>query len=125
MFRSQKLVDLSRPANLFTALPGKRPPDLSAAWPKDYLRTGRWAQMLMSELRDADGIFYESHQIGGHCVVLYGSSSEPARFELLEYVGAVSSNPVRKMLLTEADRAGLAIEFEEVQDILNPDDRPE
>jgi len=123
--RPQKLVDLSRPANLFTALAGERPPDLSAAWPKDYLRTGQWAQMLMTELAGAEGLFYESHQISGHCVSLYGMKDERTRFQILDYAGPVRSGPVRKILLTEADRAGLAIEFDEIEDILHPNDHRE
>jgi hypothetical protein len=120
----QKLIDLSRPANLFTALPGSRPPDLSAAWPKDYLKTGQWAQMFMTQLEDADGIFYESHQIAGHCMTLYGTKKDLSRFEILECLGPVGSGVVRKILLTEADRAGLAIDFDGLEDLLYPGDPP-
>ena len=113
---------MSRPANLFTALPDERPPDLSAAWPKDYLRTGQWAQMLMTELNGADGIFYESHQISGHCVAVYGTPQEESRFEIQECLGSARSGYVRKILLTEAECAGLAIELDGTQDILHPND---
>ena len=80
--------------------------------------------MLMTELAGADGIFYESHQIAGHCVALYGTLDEKPRFEIQACLGSADSGYVRKVLLTEADRAGLAIELDATEDILHPKDRP-
>jgi hypothetical protein len=113
--RTLALLDVRRPndANLVAA--GKRPPDLTQAWPRVYALTRAWAQALYSRLPDIDGIIYESHQVPGECVVLY-QPNDPVVFEVAGRATSVRDEPVRSALVREALKVDGAVDFGDDED---------
>lgn len=113
--RDLKLLDLRRPniANLVSE--GKRPPDLTAAWPSAYDTTRAWAQALYDRIPDIDGFIYESHQVPGDCVVLLQPDS-PDVFETDGDALPLNEDPVRATLKKEAKKAGAAVDFGDLPD---------
>jgi hypothetical protein len=111
--RTRLLVNLTRPAISNVVPPRRRPPDLSAAWPQAYPVTQAWSQCVSDVLPECQGFLYESHQISGQCVVLFEPGPEPL-FDLDENFGLVSRGWQRDLLLKEADKAGVAVDFDEL-----------
>jgi hypothetical protein len=113
--RALQLLDLRRPAISGVVSPGKRPPDLTAAWPTAYGLTRQWAQALYERIPELDGFIYESHQVPGECIVLFQPKT-PEVFVPIEDALPVVADPVRKLLRAEARRAGAAIDFGDLPD---------
>jgi hypothetical protein len=113
--RSLRLVELRRPCDMNVVAPGKRPPDLTAAWPHRYPSTRKWAQELYTRLADIDGLIYESHQVPGDCIVLF-QPKNPDAFMPMGEAQTVSSEPVRIILKSEAKRAGAIVDFGDLPD---------
>jgi hypothetical protein len=109
--RPLRLFDVRRPHDTSLVMAGKRPPDLTAAWPAGYPITRAWAQALHARLPEIDGIIYESHQVSGHCAVFYRPPLDPLLFEITSDPHPVSREPVRTLLLKEARKARVAIDF--------------
>jgi RES domain len=112
LVRDLDLLNLCRPfdSNLVTG--GKRPPDLSRAWPSAYSVTRQWAQELYARIPQLDGLMYESHQLDRHCIVLY-QPTDPVVFSTAKRPVRVEDEPVRSILEAEADKAGAVIDFED------------
>ena len=110
----QMLVDLTRPAIAQLALPGERPPDLSGAWPQAYALTRAWAQCLYEATPGAQGFVYESHQLEGHCIVLFDRRGATL-FNVVANVGPVAEGDTRRILIDEAARAGASVDFADLE----------
>ena len=110
--RPLQLLDIRRPRDAQLVTPGKRPPDLTAAWPKGYPLTAAWAQALRDRIPALDGIVYESHQVGSICAVFYKRSAhiEPL-FDVTHDPQLVTRPPIRRLLLEEGQKAGVAVDF--------------
>jgi hypothetical protein len=112
--RVQRLLDIRRPRDLHLVSVGKRAPNLSAAWPVAYPLTRSWAQALYDRLPEIDGIIYESHQVSGDCVVLYQrADTETTLFQIEDKPRRVRSGSTRSLLLSEARKSGIAVDFGE------------
>lgn len=108
--RPLKLLNLRRPesANLVTS--GKRPPDLSAAWPSAYGLTRGWAQSLCDALPEIDGFIYDSHQLASDCIVVIQAPPKvPKVFDRIGNPCSVVDEPIRSLLSTEARRANAVV----------------
>jgi hypothetical protein len=117
LYRPLHLFDIRRPRDVNLTAAGKRAPDLTAAWPQAYDVTRLWAQALYDRLPDLDGIIYESHQVSGQCVVLYHSHRSIAPlFTVQSEPESVREGNVRKLLLKEAQKAGVSVDFGEEED---------
>jgi hypothetical protein len=111
------LFDIRRPRDSHLVEPGKRAPDLTAAWPTAYDLTRRWAQALYDRLPNLDGIIYESHQVPGHCVVLYQhEKSEADLFTVAGDPEPIFAGTARQHLLKEARKAGVSVDFSDDDD---------
>ncbi len=113
--RDLTLLDIRRPVVSNIVAEGKRPPDLTAAWPSAYNTTRAWAQGLYDRIPDVEGLIYESHQVPGECVVLFPSGD----LEVFEPFGdalPLNEDPVRSMLKREARKAGALVDFGELED---------
>jgi hypothetical protein len=112
--RTLHLLDIRRPRDSYLVAGGKRAPDLSAAWPRGYDLTRLWAQALYERLPDLDGIIYESHQVSGNCVILYQPQmTDAALFDVQQDPEYISEGGARELLLKEAHKAGVAVDFGE------------
>ena len=102
--RKLQLLDLRRPAISSLVSPGKRPPDLTAAWPAAYETTRLWAQALYDRIPGIDGFIYESHQVPGDCIVLFQRKLREV-FTPIGDAHPVDSGSLRELLKSEAKRA--------------------
>jgi hypothetical protein len=110
--RPLHLLDMRRPLDAHLVASGKRPPDLTAAWPKGYPLTSLWAQALRARIPALDGVLYESHQIRTACAVFYQRPGATGPlFDVHNTPRSVNSSPVRGLLLKEAQKAGVAVDF--------------
>lgn len=115
--RRLHLFDIRRPRDSYLTTPGKRAPDLTAAWPEAYHLTRLWAQALYDRIPNLDGIIYESHQIAGHCVALYQQEKTgTALFTIEDDPQLIRDGDAREFLLREARKAGVSVDFGEVDD---------
>ncbi len=108
--RAMRLLSVRRPQDALLVAPGKRPPDLTAAWPHMYGKTRAWAQALYDHLPGLDGIIYESHQVAGDCIVLIQPVNPPI-FEVRAEPRSIAREPVRSLVASEARRAGAVVDF--------------
>lgn len=108
--RAMRALSIRRPQDAFLVAPGKRPPDLTAAWPHMYGKTRAWAQALYDHIPGLDGILYESHQVAGDCIVLIQPSDSPI-FEVRAEPEPLVREPVRSLLASEALSAGAVVDF--------------
>jgi hypothetical protein len=119
--RRLRLLDIRRPKDANLVAGRKRPPKLSAAPKSAYNITREWAQQLYTRIPEIDGLLYESHQLPGDCVVLF--QPKPVHPEVFEPIGAakaVSDEPVRSLLRTEAQKAGAVVDFGHLPDPPDP-----
>jgi RES domain len=108
--RSLNLLNLRRPYHANIVAGRKRHPQLSAAPASAYDITRAWAQALYARIPEIDGFLYESFQVPGDCILLL----QPTNIEVFNVQGtahAVSDEPVRTLLRTEAHKAGAVIDF--------------
>jgi hypothetical protein len=107
-----RLFDIRRPRDVYLVGSGKRPPPLTAVGPSAYGMTARWAQAIRTRVPEIDGLIYESHQIAGHCVVLFQRPGQvsPA-FNVMAEPQSLLDAPARTLLLKEAQKANIAVEF--------------
>lgn len=108
--RAMRLLSIRRPLDALLVAPGKRPPDLTAAWPHMYDKTRAWAQALYERLPGLDGILYESHQVAGDCIVLIQPADSPI-FEVRAKPQPLVREPVRSFLVSEALSAAAVVDF--------------
>jgi hypothetical protein len=112
LLRDLNLLNTCRPADANLVVEGKRPPELSRAWPAAYGITRDWAQKLYARIPEIDGLFYESHQLDESCIVLY-QPLDPVIFEVVGAPVRVEDEPVRALLEAEADKAGAVVDFDD------------
>jgi hypothetical protein len=108
--RALTLLDVRRPRDANLVIEGKRPPDLTQAWPQGYGMTRGWAQALYDTISRLSGIIYESHQVDGDCIVLF----ETDDLEVFHVVGSaerISATPLRDVLISEALKASAGVDF--------------
>ncbi len=108
--RDLKLLNLRRPSISNLVDRGKRPPDLTAAWPCAYDTTRAWAQALYDRIPDLDGFIYESHHVASDCVVIFQLGG-PDIFETVGGARPLDEDPVRATLRKEARQAGAVVDF--------------
>jgi hypothetical protein len=113
--RDLTLLDIRKPLDSNLVFGRKPAPDLSGAPKEDYDSTRRWAHDLYSKLRGMDGIIYASHQIDAHCIVLFQSRRLKV-FNVQDKAQPLNATPVRGILIREAARVGVAIDFDEPDD---------
>ena len=109
------VVDARRPKDVNLAVAGQRAPDLSAAWPQAYSRTRAWAQALSDDLPGMEGLCYESHQLAGHCIVIY-QPDDRSVFDLLGPAQPVGGGESRTRLTELAAASGAVVDFGDVDD---------
>lgn len=102
-------LDICRPRDVHLVVAGRRPPDLTAAWPSAYQTTRSWAQAIHDRLPGLNAICYESHQIAGKCVVVF--DARDSTFELRGHPCRICDDPVRALVVQEALAAGAVIDF--------------
>jgi hypothetical protein len=110
VLQSLTLLDVRRPRDANLVTEGKRPPDLTQAWPAAYGMTRAWAQALYDTVPRLAGIIYESHQVDGDCIVLFKTDD----LEVFNVEGApqrISESPVREVLINEALKASAGVDF--------------
>ncbi len=108
--RDLTLLTVRRPYDAHLVAAGKRAPELSRAWPHAYGTTRQWAQELLLRIPAIDGLMYESHQLNTDCVILY-QVANPKVFSVVTHPVRVEDEPVRSMLIAEADKAGAVVDF--------------
>ena len=108
--RPLTLFDVRRPRDANLVAEGKRPPDLTPAWPSAYHLTRAWAQALYDTIPALEGIIYESHQVDGDCVVLFDTDGHEV-FHDLASAQLISATPVREVLIREALKASAGVDF--------------
>lgn len=113
--RPIRALDICRPRDALLIANGKRPPDLTAAWPAAYGVTRYWAQALFNRLSDVEAISYESHQVAGRCAVFFPPDDEPL-FDLRGSPMVVTEDPVRAAVAGLARRAGAIVDFGDDED---------
>ena len=112
--RTLRLFDIRRPRDICLVANGKRPPALAAAGPSGYPITRRWAQSIRDRLPEIEGIIYESHQVPGHCAVLFQRPAQvPPVFEVTAAPQSLLEPPARTLLIREALKADIAVDFGE------------
>ena len=108
--KSLALLDVRRPRDANLIIEGKRPPDLTQAWPSAYHLTRAWAQALHDSVPNLAGIIYESHQVNGDCIVLYKTHDQDV-FHNACTPQPIAEAPVRELLIREALKASAAVDF--------------
>jgi len=115
--RALRLFDIRRPRDICLVADGKRPPALTAASPSGYSITRRWAQSIRNRLPEIEGIIYESHQVPGHCAVLFQRPTQvPPVFEVTAAPQSLLEPPARTLLIREGLKANIAVDFGDESD---------
>jgi hypothetical protein len=113
---STREIALHRPYHANIVAGRKHHPQLSAAPSSADDITRAWAQALYARIPEIDGFIYESYQIAGDCILLL-QPTNPEVFNVQGTAHAVSDDPVRTLLRSEAHKAGAVIDFGHLPDL--------
>jgi hypothetical protein len=108
--RELRLLNICKPYDQNLVAGRKHAPALTALPPAGYSTTREWAQQPYLRIPEMDGIFYESHQLLGTCLLVY-SVKDLMVFETVGSALNVRDEPIRTLLRSEAAKSGAVIDF--------------
>lgn len=108
--RPLRLIDVRSPKKYILNTGTARAPDISSAWQAYYPITQQWAQALHDNLLGADGIYYESFQHPGRCMLIWNRlSGNP--FKATAKAVSIADPPIRQQLIKMTAAIGVGIDF--------------
>jgi hypothetical protein len=117
LLRDLRLLNFTKPAVANVVARGRRPPDVTAAWPSAYRGTRQWAQELYARIPAIDGFIYESHQLPHNCIVLLQAPPRDVRvFAAHGNAQSLVEAPARALLDLEAERVDAVIDYGDAPD---------
>jgi hypothetical protein len=108
--RPLRLIDVRSPKKYILNAGTARAPDISSAWQAYYPITQQWAQALHDNLPEADGIYYESFQHPGRCMLIWNRfSGKPLKATTMAV--SIADPPIRRQLMKMTAAIGVGIDF--------------